>query len=346
MIRKSLAKLFAFVLFLTWSVAALAQQDPAAIKAEIKSIDKQIATLNKQVKSAKGAKKKNLQQQLASLQQQKADLNGLLKAGSQNTAAKPAASGNEEEIVKRFPYDSTDYQVASGYNPLSVIPVHISDVMHRTKMVRRIDFREKCNTSFRFRGAEFWKYVIEAYRAGQLEAFTDDSLNKVKNSKIVLSKLVNEEKDENGKVTDSRPMPYDYFFLCEIREDLLFDRQRSQTFYDIQSVGLILPAQYSEKSANEPIAFFRYKDIERVLNANPLAKWKNAYNTVEDRRYSDAFRLRLFCSRIIKMSKDNPINEEISALPKYEKFGVKGWLLASQQFEYDLVSQENELYEY
>ncbi len=345
MLRKSIYSFFLALAMVVTATVAMAQQDPAAINAELKSINAQIATTNKQIKTAKGAKKKNLQEQLKTLQAQKADMQKLLStAGATKTTT--TTSENDSEIIKVYPYDSTDYQVKSGYNPLSVMPVHVSDVMQRTKMIRRIDFREKCNNNFRFRGAEFWKYVCEAYRLGQLEAFTDDSLNKVKNSKYVLEKLMNVERDENGKVTDSRPRDNQNFYLAEIKEDLLFDRQRSQTFYDIQSVGLILPAQYSEKSATEPICYFRYKDVERVLDANPRAKWRNSYNTIEDRRFSDAFRLRLFCSRIIKMSKDNPINEEISALPKYEKFGVKGWLLASQQFEYDLVSQENELYDY
>jgi gliding motility associated protien GldN len=352
MSRKSLFSLFIAILTLVISSVAFAQQDPAAIKAELKSLKAQIANTNKQIAKAKGAKKKNLQNELASLKQQETDLNAMLASGGgTKTKTKATSTEEEKEIIKRYPFDSTDYMVQSGYNPLSVIPVHISDIMQRTKMIRIIDFREKCNESFRYREAEFWKYVVEAYRAGLLDAFSDDSLNKVKNPKYVYDKLfkkeAKEEKGPNGEdLFDVAPIKYRELYLAEIKEDLLFDRQRSQTFYDIQSVGLILPAESSEKSAKEAICYFRYKDIERVLNTNPYAKWRNSYNSVEDRRFSDAFRLRLFCSRITKLNKDNPLGEEISALPKFEKFGTKGWLLASQQFEYDLVSQENELYDY
>lgn len=308
---------------------------------ELAAIDRQIASINTQLKKAKGSKKTELQAQLEDLRAQRSQL--LASGGS---AKKKEAAKPDPEIIKYYPYDSIDYQVKSGYNPLSVIPVHISDVMHRLKMVRRLDFNEKCNTPFLNRGSEFFNFLVTAYKAGQLEAFADDSLNKVKNPKFVMKFLKRYEMDDNGKVIDSSDISFRDLNICDIREDLIFDRQLSQTKYDIQSVGLILPASQSEKGATEPICYFRYKDVEKVLNANPRARWRNAYNNVEDRRFSDAFRLRLFCSRIMKLSKDNPENEEISALPKYAATGVKGWLLASQQLEHDLVSFENELYEY
>lgn len=345
----SLKSLLLALLVAFASTLAMAQTDADAIKRELAAVNKEIAATNAKVKKAKGAAKKNLQNQLKSLQQQKADLENTLKsASSAGGGAKKKTAEADLEVVKVYPYDSIDYQVKSGYNPLSVIPLHISDVMLRTKITRKLDFKEKCNTPFDNKGAQFWKYVLEAYRLGQLDAFVDDSLNKVKNPKFVLEKLMNVERDENGKITDQSPKSYSDFRICTLKEDLLFDRQRSQTYYDIQAVGLWLPATDAGNldKVDIPIAYFRYKDIERVLNNNPLAKWKNQYNTIEDRRFSDAFRLRLFCGRIVKFSRDNAMDEEIGAHPNFRNMSPKQQLIVSQQFDYDLVSQENELYEY
>lgn len=340
--------LLALTMAFVWTLG-VAQTDPAMIKAELAAVNKEISTVQGQIKKAKGAKKKNLQNQLKTLQAQKADLENLSKqAGSAGAGGGKKKLEAEKDVIKVYPYDSIDYQVKSGYNPLSVMPVHVSDVMTRIKMIRKLDLKEKCNTPFNNKGAQFWKYVLEAYRQGQLEAFVDDSLNKVKNPKLVMEKLMNVERDDNNNIIDQAPKDYSDFRILTLKEDLLFDRQRSQTFYDIQAVGLWLPGtdQSNLDKVDIPIAFFRYKDIERVLNANPLAKWKNQYNTVEDRRFADAFRLRLFCGRIVKFSKDNASDETIDAHPSYRSLPVRDQLHISQQFDYDLVSQENELYEY
>jgi chaperone required for assembly of F1-ATPase len=75
----------------------------------------------------------------------------------------------------------------------------------------------------------------------------------------------------------------------------------------------------------------------------PNAKWYNSQNRAEDKKISDAMDLRLFCSRIIKIS--NPKDQMIEDMQEYNT-SDKTVLIASQKYEYELVAKENEVWDY
>ena len=269
-----------------------------------------------------------------------------VRTSTSTSAGSSSAGADATPAVKpphRVPMDSTDYDPKTGYNYLSVMPVHRSDIMSRMRVWRNIDLNEKCNTPFFNMQSEITKYLLEAYRAGELMAFRDDSLIQEKPKEAVEKDLaeIDPLDSNNNKYFKAKDLSF-----FEIKEDVIFDKQRSQTRFDILSLTMYVPSDATTRGFDIAVASFRYKDIERVLDARPEARWRNGYNNAEDRRFSDAFRLRLFCSRIIRISKDNPSNNSISALPSISGGGPRAELLAAQQFEYDLVSQENELYEY
>ncbi|MES2386704.1 MAG: gliding motility protein GldN [Bacteroidota bacterium] len=263
--------------------------------------------------------------------------------GNSANSSTAAAAAPTEKPAHRVPLDSVDYDPKTGYNYLSVMPVHASDIMYRMRVWRNIDLNEKCNTPFFNFDSEITKFILDAYRKGELMAFTNDSLT-LERQRTEVEKSMSEIDpldSNNNKYFKAKDLSF-----FEIKEDLMFDKQRSQTRYDILSLTMYVPADATTRGFDLLVASFRYKDVERILDARPEARWRNAYNNAEDRRFSDAFRLRLFCSRIIRISKDNPTNNPIASLSSVSAGGPKAELLAAQQFEYDLVSQENELYEY
>jgi hypothetical protein len=65
---------------------------------------------------------------------------------------------------------------SSGYDPLSVRKVHVSDVMYKMQVWRVMDLREKCNQPFLASGNEITKAICDAVFSGKLNAYSKDSL--------------------------------------------------------------------------------------------------------------------------------------------------------------------------
>ncbi|MDH3708973.1 MAG: gliding motility protein GldN [Cyclobacteriaceae bacterium] len=140
----------------------------------------------------------------------------------------------------------------------------------------------------------------------------------------------------------------DFFFpsdisVLEIVEDWLFDKRRSRLFYDIQSIKLILPAEkFPETGLQREVATFKYKDLEKLFRSMPEeALWFNPQNSAEHKNLADAFLLRLFSARLIKVA-----NPEDSYISDIYNSSPKDGLIASQRIEQELLELEHELWEY
>ncbi|MFT7069785.1 MAG: hypothetical protein ACI9V1_001413 [Spirosomataceae bacterium] len=129
-------------------------------------------------------------------------------------------------------------------------------------------------------------------------------------------------------------------YLIEIREDWIFDKQRSRQYNDIQTITIMVPAEGSADGLEKPLASFRYKDLEIYFRSNPNCIWYNVANTAQHKNLADAFELRLFHGRIIK--KSDPRNRYLDDIYKSPKAG----LLKSQELEFELMEKEHNLWEY
>ena len=65
---------------------------------------------------------------------------------------------------------------STGTNPLSVRPVNDNDIMMKKTLWRRIDLKEKQNQSMFSKNNEISKYLIEAVKAGLIDAYENDSV--------------------------------------------------------------------------------------------------------------------------------------------------------------------------
>jgi gliding motility associated protien GldN len=190
--------------------------------------------------------------------------------------------------------------------------------------------------------------VDEVY-AGRLEAYAKDSLTRLLSLQEFKDKVIDPSSaqvDADGNPIPGTGTPFmpKQLYILKFRENLLFDKQRSRFYYDIQTVTLFIPAEYNTiKGTETEVASFKYKDMVRVFRNVPNARWYNSQNRAEDKRMSDAMDLRLFCSRIVKIS--NPKDAMIEDLPEYNT-SDRAILVASQQYEYDLVAKENEVWDY
>ncbi len=240
-------------------------------------------------------------------------------------------------------------EVSLGYDPLSVRKVHNSDVMYRMQVWRVLDLREKCNQPFFARENEITKAIIDEVYAGRLDAYAKDSLTNLLSLNDFKDRVVDPssaQMDADGNPIPGTGTPFmaKQLYILKFRENLLFDKQRSRFFYDIQTVTLFIPAEFNTiKGTETEVASFKYKDLVRVFRNMPNARWYNSQNRAEDKKIADAMDLRLFCSRIIKLS--NPKDAMIEDMPEYNT-NDRSILVASQKYEYDLVAKENEVWDY
>jgi hypothetical protein len=267
----------------------------------------------------------------------------------------------------------------NGINPLSLRPIHESNVMYKLTLWRRLDLNEKVNQPLFSKGNEITKHLIDGVKAGVLEPFDNDSLTK----KITLEEFnarlykkfegggltkeeieagFGEEEEDDGwggggessnsqasastetpkaKIaTDGYEMDASEFYIIEVKEDWIFDKQRSRQYADIQSITVKIPAEASSAGIEQVLASFKYKELESYFRLNPNCIWYNAANTAQHKNLADAFELRLFHGRIIK--KSNALNRYLDQVYKNPKEA----LLKSQQLEYELMEFENNLWEY
>jgi gliding motility associated protien GldN len=257
-----------------------------------------------------------------------------------------------------------------GYNPNSVRPIHESDIMFKRTVWRRMDLNEKQNRPFFATNAEITAFIIKSVKAGLLQPYTNDSLTtkmpleKFQENMLVPTEKVGlseEEKKAGFKQEDNSgwdtpaaggktaapaaaPVADEYFAkdftTLEIKEDIIFDKQRSRMYYDIQSLTIVLPPEKNPNGLEKPIATFKYKDLAKLFRNDPKAIWFNAQNNKEHKNLADAFDLRLFHARIIKIS--NPDDNYLADI--YEG-GRKG-LIASEQLEQQLMEFEHNLWEF
>lgn len=255
-----------------------------------------------------------------------------------------------------------------GYNPLSRRPVHLSDQMYRKTVWRKMDMREKQNKPFFSSGRELSKILIDAVKQGKLTPYTSDSVNRPMDleafdKRIMVPGADTEEEDDGfgddawggdtgdagwGDVVAEEEVeisPYyieNQLYVYEIKEDMIFDKQRSRMYYDILSIGMYVPADNADnvKGIEEPIAFFRYVDLLEVFESDPRAFWYNPQNDAAHRNMADAFDLRLFSSYIIRVSNpDDAYLEDIYGTPE------KG-IVASYKTMYELLEFEHNLWSF
>ena len=156
------------------------------------------------------------------------------------------------------------------------------------------------------------------------------------------------ETGDDSQADASAAAGADYFFpadvsVLQIMEDWVFDKRRSRLFYDIQSITLILPAdKFPETGLRREVATFKYKDLEDLFRSMPEeAIWFNPQNSAEHKNLADAFLLRLFTARLIKVA-----NPEDSYIADIYNTSPKEGLIASQRIEQELLELEHELWEY
>lgn len=128
--------------------------------------------------------------------------------------------------------------------------------------------------------------------------------------------------------------------IIELKEDAIFDKQRSRLYFDIQALTVVIPANKTAAGFDKTVASFRYKDLDKLFRSNPNCIWYNEQNEAQHKNMADAFDLRLFNARLIK--KGNAQDKYLDDIYGGERQGLAN----SQQEEFKLMEMEHNLWEY
>lgn len=235
---------------------------------------------------------------------------------------------------------------------------------------RRMDLNERQNRPFNSKNGEISRLLIEAVNEGLLRPYGSDScLNFMPDiqfqSNISIEREENpfiggdfssfDEPEETTAEEDDGPkrddVPPELFTVLYLREEVIFDRNRSRMYNYIKSIALYLPASvgtdWNPGGFEKPIGFFKYDDVVELFKTHYADKaiWYNVENQASHLNFADAFELRLFAAPIIQISnaEDLDIRQQYGDLIQQDPLNA---LIIQQKYEYDLMEYEAELWEY
>lgn len=258
------------------------------------------------------------------------------------------------------------------YNPNSMYPVSEEHKLYKMMVWRRIDFNEKQNQPFFSTSNEITKIIMDAVRDGRLVPYTNDSLTHRMTKEDFFDKIKLENNADQGSFSSTGtgwgdtgggwgdagggtgdqaaaqpPQQQDqYMFpnqltLMDLKEEVYFDDIRSRMYNNILGLGMLIPAEQNPTGIDQPIGWFKYSDLEKLFRSEPdQAIWYNPQNLGQNRNMADAFLLRLFSSRVYKIS--NPKNNTIE--DTYTDPSLA--LYMSQVLEYKMMEYEHDLWSY
>lgn len=262
--------------------------------------------------------------------------------------------------------------------PLIKPEVEKAQAMFKRMVWRRMDLEEKQNRPFFSLNGEVPRLLIEAVDEGLITPYRSDSCINFMPDIIFVSNISVEQEqnpfvgggfntggfdsfggaDETSNQSDGgdgQPklleIPSEEFSVLYIREEVIFDRNRSRMYNYIRSLSIALPADagtvYNPGGFEKLIAHFDYNEVVALFRG-PYADKAIYYNDLNpggNMNLSDAFELRLFNAPITKISnnQDLDIRQIYADQMAEDPLSV---IVIQQKYEYDLMEYESELWEY
>jgi gliding motility associated protien GldN len=252
--------------------------------------------------------------------------------------------------------------------PLVTAEVDESQIMFKKTVWRRMNLTQRQNRPFFSKNGEITKLLIEAVDKGLLTPYrTDSCVNFMPditfNSNISIETGDNpfvgggfagggfgdedqEEQSEEDQGPQTQRIPASVFTVLYLREELIFDRNRSRMYPYIRAITLALPADagttYNPQAFEKKLAHFRYDDVIDLFKTEykDIAIYYNNQNQATHVNMADAFELRLFNAPITRISN----SEGTDIRQEYDDPFQQ--LIIQQKYENDLMEYESELWEY
>jgi gliding motility associated protien GldN len=220
--------------------------------------------------------------------------------------------------------------------PLSYEHIREDDAVYRQRLWREIDTHEKMNLPFVYKADDdngnqrFLNIILNAIKSGEVTAFdatVDDRFTTpmpiTRIAEILVGKpgviqvpdWKNDPDGSKGLMKDSTVVPEynpDKVEKFWIKEDVVFDKESSRMYVRILGIAPVMTIQNSDGSFRDvsPIFWVYYPDLRPLL-----AKFEayNGKNYGARMSWEELFESRMFASRIIKSTVENPFDLPIKA---------------------------------
>jgi len=238
-----------------------------------------------------------------------------------------------------------------------------ADVMWKKRIWQRVDLKQKMNYSLYYPTTPIknrrclYDVILDGIKDGQITAYStknpfnptlpDDEFSTPLSPEDALKEAANAdiipEFDENGEQIGTRdtiiPILADKVKFYEIKEDWIFDKQRSERYVRIIGIAPVVEKKYGGGSIirNDPV-FWLYFPECRYLFAN--ADVFNLHNTSQPITFDDLFQKRMFSSYVVK--EENVYDRRIE---EYYRDPMKA-ILESERIKEDLFLFEHDLWHY
>ena len=250
-----------------------------------------------------------------------------------------------------------------------IIKPEVADnyIMFKKTLIRRMNLTEKQNKPFNAKNSELSALIIQGAKEGLLQPYMSDScLRPMSDDEFISSiqyqvqgggndfgggfgggfgdEAEEESEDDGKKFNDIDPTEFNKLY---IKEDLIFDRNRSRMFYYIRSITLGIPANPNyEIQFEKRVASFRYDDIIKLLRGpyKDKALWYNEENQGGNINLADALELRLFSAPIVGVSNSQNLDIRQMYADKIAQDPMNAMVL-QQEAEMKLMEYESNLWE-
>lgn len=249
------------------------------------------------------------------------------------------------------------YYEKSDIENRKVIPYsHIRsvDVMYSKRVWREIDLRDRLNASFASPKSRLIDILMKAIMAGELTAYdpiptkedpNGDSFKTPLDPSKLMSNIADSvfvpefdsEGNQIGGQFQSGEFNTDSIFKFRIKEDWIFDKQRSVFEPRIIGIAPLIPIKAADVYLDPQPAFWVYFPEARHILVNKEVVNRN--NDATGLSYDDVFIKRIFSSYVVKQS--NPEDLRI----KDYKEGVDR-LYESEKIKQTLLNYEHDLWSY
>ena len=260
---------------------------------------------------------------------------------------------------------SIELNLVKDRTPLVYEHIREDDAVYRQRVWREIDVHEKMNLPFVYKASEdngnqrFISILLNLIHAGEVTAFNatmDDRFTTPmtfreiaesmvgKPKTIQIPDMVNDPDGSKGLTKDTviqEEFNPDQVERYEIKEEWVFDKESSRMYVRILGIAPEKTIYNADGSfrAVLPIFWVYYPDLRQYL-----AKYEayNGKNFGARMSWEELFESRMFASRIIKSTIDNPGDNYISA---YIKDPILG-LLEGDDIKEKVFNYEQDLWSY
>ena len=260
---------------------------------------------------------------------------------------------------------SIELQLVKDRTPLAYEHIREDDAVYRQRVWREIDVHEKMNLPFVYKASEdngnqrFISILLNLIHSGDVTAFDaniDDRFTTPMTFRQIAESMVGKPKviqipdmtlDPDGSkgltkdTTIQEEFNPDQVERYEIKEEWVFDKESSRMYVRILGIApekTILNADGSFRAVL-PIFWVYYPDLRTFL-----AKYEayNGKNYGARMSWEELFESRMFASRVVKSTIDNPGDNFISA---YIKDPILG-LLEGDDIKEKIFNYEQDLWSY